>query len=111
MPQMDNSRSKGRARKAVDGSTYIHNADENKTRYTSQPDGMLLKEKKDEDEDEGSDEPAAVSGLAEKKKPSSGRGTASRIIGALVGGLSQWSQDERANRKSNRDLNNARMKS
>lgn len=111
MSQMDNSRSKGRARKAVDGSTYIHDAGETKTQYTSQPDGMLSKEKKDEDEDEGSDEPADVVGLAEKKKPSNDRGTASRIIGALVGGLSQWSQDERANRKSNRDLNNARMKS
>lgn len=109
MSQMDNSRSKGRARKAVDGSTY--NPDENRTLYMSAPAGMLVKAKMDEDE--GSDEPADVTGLAEKKKkkPSSGRGTASRIIGALVGGLSQWSQDERANRKSNRDLNNARMKS
>jgi len=113
------SLTKKRARSAIKDYTKPYGSDEESTRteYASAPKkgekytGPSSKEE-DSEEDEGTDEPADVDGLAEEKeKPSEDRGTASRIVSALAGGLSQWSQDERSNRKSKRDLNNARMKS
>jgi len=67
--------------------------------------------KEEPEEEEGTDEPAAVSGLAEKKKKKEeGIGTGARIASALIAGLGSRVEGLRQNRAIDRQRKIASFK-